>query len=117
MAASSDQPDNGAAGSDSEPRFVSVTAEETDTFLESMKNPNTKRKTVSDLTILKEWLTSNNELRPPEAIEKNILDMYLGRFWLSVRSKKKEDYEPDTLRGIQGSINRHLQEKAQINIK
>ena len=37
-------------------------------------------------------------------------------FWVSVRSKKKEEYELDTLRGIQSSLNRYLLESVNINI-
>jgi hypothetical protein len=38
-------------------------------------------------------LITNNETRLPEEIEKQNLDMYLARLWLSVRSKKKEEYD------------------------
>jgi hypothetical protein len=38
-------------------------------------------------------LITNNETRLPEEIEKQNLDMYLARFRLSVRSKKKEEYD------------------------
>ena len=34
----------------------------------------------------------------------------------SVRSKKKEEYEPDTLRGIQSSIKKYMLESVNINI-
>jgi hypothetical protein len=43
------------------------------TFVESMKNPNTKRKTNSDTHIFMEWLIANNETRLPEEIEKQNL--------------------------------------------
>jgi hypothetical protein len=76
-----------------EGRFVGVSQAETDAFVESMKNPNTKRKTNSDTHIFMEWLIANNETRLPEEIEKQNLHMYLARFWLSVRSKKKEEYD------------------------
>ena len=74
-------------------RFVGVSQAETDAFVKSMKNPNTKRKTKSDTHIFKERLITNNETRLPEEIEKQNLDMYLARFRLSVRSKKKEEYD------------------------
>jgi hypothetical protein len=58
-----------------------------------MKKPSTKRKTNSDTHIVKQCLITNNETRLPEEIEKQNLDMYLARLWLSVRSKKKEEYD------------------------
>ena len=72
---------------------MGVSQAEADAFVEGMKNPNTKRKTNSDTHIFKEWLITTNETRLPEEIEKQNLDMYLARFWLSVRSKKKEEYD------------------------
>jgi hypothetical protein len=48
-----------------EGRFVSVSQAETDAFVESMKNPNTKRKKNWDTHIFKEWLITNNETRLP----------------------------------------------------
>ena len=76
-----------------EGRFVGVSQAETVTFVESMKKPSTKRKTNSDTHIVKQCLITNNETRLPEEIEKQNLDMYLARLWLSVRSKKKEEYD------------------------
>ena len=73
----------------SEGRFVGVSQAETDAFVESMNNPNTKRKTNSDIHIFKEWLITNNETRLPEAIEKQNLDMYLARFWLCTIQKER----------------------------
>ena len=72
---------------------MGVSQAEADALVEGMKNPNTKRKTNSDTHIFKEWLITINETRLPEEIEKQNLDMYLARFWLSVRSKKKEEYD------------------------
>ena len=72
---------------------MGVSQAEADALVEGMKNPNTKRKTNSDTHIFKEWLITINETGLPEEIEKQNLDMYLARFWLSVRSKKKEEYD------------------------
>jgi hypothetical protein len=41
---------------------------------------------------------------------------YLARFFLSVQNRKGEEYEPDTLKCIQSSINRYLGDKTKINI-
>ena len=52
-----------------------VSQAETDAFVESIKNPDTKRKTNSDTHIFKEWLKTNNETRLPEEIEKQNPDI------------------------------------------
>ncbi|CAG2257370.1 unnamed protein product [Mytilus edulis] len=97
-------------------RFMTVTNDDTSNFIEEMKNDNTKRKTKSDIKLLTEWLKENNELRAIEDISVPELNQYLARFYLSVRSRKNEEYEPDSLKSIQSSINRHLMEKSGINI-
>jgi hypothetical protein len=51
-----------------------------------------------------------------EEIEPAQLDQYLARFFLSVQNRKGEEYEPDTLKCIQSSINRYLGDKTKINI-
>ncbi|CAC5397455.1 unnamed protein product [Mytilus coruscus] len=51
-----------------------------------------------------------------EDISVSELNQYLVRFFLSVRSQKNEEYEPDSLKSIQSSISRYLMEKNGINI-
>lgn len=97
-------------------RFITVSNDDTSNFIEEMKNDNTKRKTKSDIKLLTEWLKENNELRAIEDISVPELNQYLARFYLSVRSRKNEEYEPDSLKSIQSSNNRHLMEKSGINI-
>jgi len=93
-------------------RFLNVAEGDTDEFITSMTNANTSRKTKSDVKLFTEWLLkTQNEQRQSEDIECYKLDQYLARFFLSVRNKKGEEYEPDTLKSIQSSINRHLTEK------
>jgi hypothetical protein len=73
-------------------------------------------KTKSDMKILSEWLHGDNELRAVEDIPAAELDQYLAIFYLSVRSKKNEEYEPDSLKAIQSSVSRYLMEKNGTNI-
>ena len=88
-------------------RFLNVAEGDIDDFITSMKNANTSRKTKSDVKLLTEWLLkTQNEQRQFEDIECDKLDQYLARFFLSVRYKKGEAYEPDTLKSIQSSIRR-----------
>ena len=55
---------------------------------------NTKRKTKSDIRIFKDWISTVGELRNTEGIEVEEITMHLARFFLSARSKSKQDYEP-----------------------
>jgi len=103
-------------GEDDHSRYRSVTDEDTYTFIEDLKNSNTKRKTISDCKIFTNWLKSENEIRNLEDIPAADLDNYLARFFLAVRNQKQEEYEPDSIKLIQASINRYLTEKCNINI-
>ena len=51
-----------------------------------------------------------------ESIPVAELNQYLARLFLSVRSQKNEEYEPDSLKSIQSSISRYLMEKNGTNI-
>ena len=89
-------------------RFLHVSSDDTSRFIDEMKNNNTKMKTKNYMKILSEWLHGDNELR---AVDQN-----LARFFLSVRSKKNEEYESDSLKAIQSSVSRYLMEKNGTNI-
>lgn len=73
-------------GEDDHSRYCSVTDEDTYTFIEDLKNSNTKRKTISDCKIFSNWLKSENEIRNLEDIPAADLDNYLARFFLAVRN-------------------------------
>ncbi|CAC5413764.1 unnamed protein product [Mytilus coruscus] len=49
---------------------------------------------------------NNGNLIPPQEI-----DLLLARFFMTAKKCDGSDYEPDTLKSIQGSINRYLREK------
>jgi hypothetical protein len=97
-------------------RFLAVDETATSTLIDSMKNENTKRKTGYDVGIFKQLLSIVRELQNPEDIEVSELNMLLARFYLSVRTKLNQEYEPDSLKSIQSSISRYLNEKRNINI-
>ncbi|XP_063436375.1 uncharacterized protein LOC134717811 [Mytilus trossulus] len=80
----------------------------TDEFIDQMRNKNTSRKTKSDVNKLKTWLSDQNELREFHEIPPQELDLLLARFFMTAKKCDGGDYEPDTLKSIQGSINRHL---------
>ena len=85
-------------------------------FIDSMKNSNTTKKTKCDVKLFTNWFQAENELRCLEEIEPAQLDQYIARLFLSVQNRKGEEYEPDTLKCIQSSINRYLGDKTKINI-
>lgn len=92
-------------------RFMQVSEQETSEFVKNNRNKNTARKTEGNVKILYNWLTEVciearrlYEIPPPE------LNMYLARFFLSVRRPGGSEYEPETLRGYLGSFARHLGE-------
>lgn len=92
-------------------RFLQVSEQETSEFVKNNRNKNTARKTEGNVKILYSWLTEVctearklYEIPPPE------LNMYLARFFLSVRRPGGSEYEPETLRGYLGSFARHLRE-------
>lgn len=84
-------------------------------FVRGLQNTNTRRKTESDLRKFNDYLTKNGEHRNPEEIPVYDLDMHLARFFMNAKKASGDDYEPDTLKSIQGSVNRYLAEK-KLNI-
>ncbi|KAI8491913.1 hypothetical protein Bbelb_302860 [Branchiostoma belcheri] len=81
------------------------------TYIEQQKNPNTKRKTESDIQHFLLFLGANGEERRPEDISAAELDERLGMFFLGIRKDNGEDYEPDSLTSKHRSIARYLREK------
>ena len=72
------------------------------------KDVNTKRKTESDIRIFKDWISTVEELRNTKGIVVEEITMDLARFFLSARSKPKQDYEHDSLKCSQASISRYV---------
>lgn len=65
----------------------SSTLEEIDTeeFVESTKNKNTKRKTCSDLKIFLKWLHKYEDFRALDEIPVTELDELLAKFFISLK--------------------------------
>lgn len=63
------------------------TLEEMDTeeFVESMTNKNTKRKTCSNLKILLKWLHNYADSRAVDEISATKLDKLLAKFFMTVK--------------------------------
>ena len=85
---------------------------DTEAFIQSMRNPNTVRKTNSDIKKFTEFLRSTqNEMRTPEEITVSELHNYLARFFMVAKKNDGTEYESDTLKQFQCSVNRYLAEK------
>jgi len=66
-----------------------------------MKNVNKKRKTESDIRIFKDCDSTVGELRNPEDIGVEEMNMQLARFFfISARTKSKKVYESYSLKCI-----------------
>jgi len=89
-------------------RFVSLTDEVVEKFVEAEANKNTQRKMLSDVALMKTFLPNGNETRQPQDIPPPELDAYVSRFLLSMRTKSGDKYEPTALRGIIASVERYL---------
>jgi hypothetical protein len=89
----------------------------TEKFVMSMRNSNTVRKTSTDVNKVAAWLQSKNERRDICDIPSAELNTYLAQFFMTATKQNGEQYEPDTLKSIQCSINRFLAEKGStVNI-
>lgn len=70
-------------GEDDHSRYRSVTDENIYTFIEDLRNSNTKRKTIDDCKIFMNWIESENEIRNLEDIPAADLDNYLAMIFSS----------------------------------
>ena len=89
-------------------RFASISDEEVKEFTEKLENENTKKKTLYDLKVFKEYLDACDEKRKIEDIRPVELQEIIKKIVLAVRKKNSEEYEPSSLRAFIQSIDRHL---------
>ena len=89
-------------------RFASISDEEVKEFTEKLENENTKKKTLYDITVFKEYLDLCDEKREIEDITPVELQEIIKTFVLAMRKKNYEEYEPSSLRAFIQSIDRHL---------
>ena len=68
-------------------------------------------KTRSDLNVWNKWCATVNEHRKVEDIPAKELNRLLSHFFVSLKKKNGEDYEPNSLTAFQRRIDRHLREK------
>ena len=89
-------------------RFVLLNDEQVKEFSESFDNENTKKKTLYDLKVFKEFLDTCDEKREIEDIAPVELQEIIKKIVLAVRKKNGEEYEPSSIRAFIQSIDRHL---------
>lgn len=91
--------------------------EEIESFVSGQKSANTVRKTRSDIKTFERYLTSIRKNKVIESLPASELDHLLCKFFINARRVNNEEYEPDSLSGIQRSIQRFLvDQKSQSNI-
>ncbi|XP_063771007.1 uncharacterized protein LOC134908811 [Pseudophryne corroboree] len=74
-----------------------------------LDNKNTLKKTKFDLRIVQSYLCRVQEQRPLLSIPVGELDTHLANFIHTHRKQDGSEYEPGTLRGILGSLDRHFE--------
>jgi len=94
--ASSNTPEKIKKKTSASGRFVSLTDEDVERFVEAEANKGTQRKMHNDVALMKSFLPHGNETRQLQDIPPPELDAYLSRFLLSVRKKSGDEYEPIT---------------------
>ena len=75
-------------------RFASISDEEVKEFTEKLENENTKKKTLYDIKVFKEYLDACDEKREFEDITPVELQEIIKKFVLAERKKNGEEYEP-----------------------
>ena len=92
--------------------------EEIEGFINNQKSFNTTKKTTTDMNTLFRYMKSigmRNE--SIESLPASDLDHLLSKFFMNIRKKNGEEYEPDTISGFQRSIQRYLSDKrSPVNI-
>ena len=74
--------------------------------MEAQVPKNTKQKTKTDLDVFKRWMKSAlpSDQREIHEIPPNQLNQYLRSFFLTVKQKNGEEYEPESLKGITKTV-------------
>ena len=86
-------------------RFIDVSEDDVDKLITQQENENTKKKTMYDLNIVLKFLREvRKEERELEKIPPEELNVYLSEFVIAARTKKGEQYEASSLRGMLSSL-------------
>ena len=91
-------------------RFPDCDAKELQQFKENAENSNTKKSTKTCLTVWTTWAEEKGYSPDIVSYEAKELDEKLQRLFAEVRKKDDSDYDPDSLRLMIASLDRHLKE-------
>ena len=97
--------------------ILSESQEEIQGFINNQKSANTTKKTTTDMNTLSRYMKTIGMSKSVESLPVSELDHLLCKFFMNIRKKNGEEYEPDTISGFQRSIQRYLSEKgSSVNI-
>ena len=91
-------------------RFPDCDAKELQEFKENAENSNTKKSTKTCLTVWTTWAEEKRYSPDIVSYEAKELDEKLQRLFAEVRKNVGSDYEPDSLRVMIASQDRHFKE-------
>lgn len=80
-------------------------------FIEGQRPENTKKKTEYDMNVWKRYLQSCKETRNTEDIPDKEFNALMCRFFMEIKKKDGEQYEPVSLTSFQRSLQRYLNDK------
>ena len=82
-------------------RFINFDENDFEEFLASKENERTKKKTVNHIKLLQEYIqATKGDVTPIENLDPKVLNKYLCSFFLGVRKKNLDEYEPNYLKNI-----------------
>ena len=103
-------------GQEDQSRFPVVSNDEIMEINHSAASKNTKRTTQTWLTVWRNWCLARNIDDKMECFSPQVLDGILTKFYAEVRKKDGSEYESDSLRVMQASLDRYLRQKKLFGI-
>ena len=101
-------------GQEDQSRFPVVSNDEIMEIKHSAASKNTKRTTQTWLTVWRNWCLARNIDDKMECFSPQVLDGILTKFYAEVRKKDGSEYEPDSLRVMQASLDSYLRQKKEV---
>ena len=95
-------------------RFVNITDDDVEIFIEGEENENTRKKMRQDISLIKLFIArerKTNESFEIEELSPEELDGHICKFLSAPRKKNCGEFEPTTLRSFLSSIERHLKKR------
>ena len=80
--------------------------------IDKSKNKNTTKATVTWMSVYHTWAKHRGEVLKIEKVEpKNLTKFYFLRNFTELKNQDGQDWEPNSLRSIQASMDRYLHER------